>query len=213
MSVTLDAYVPFASEVAAGTGLNFYTVLGWVGSEGGPEDNPLNLSPGSHYGNEHGAAQATIKDLNTHLYAQLEQVARASYPSQDAEITAEAHAIAFSPWKGNDGLPRPQYDANIRSQAARAIFEGIKPGETFTPTDPNHPTTSGGAVVPPNENPGGIAGAFQSIGDAVAAIGSALAWLTNPDNWKRVGIAVIGISLIVVGASKALGVSAFPVPV
>ena len=207
MSLTLDAYVPFASEVSAGTGLNFYTVLGWVGSEGGPIDNPLNLRPGKHYGDEHGAAQAVISNLNTKLYANVESVAHRSFPSQDLEIANEAHAIAYSPWNDPNGAgsaSRAQYDSNIRGQAARAIFEGIKPGETFTPTNPNDPTHSGGAVVPPDENPGGLAGAFQTIGDAFASIGAALAWITNAENWKRVGIFLIGGVLVVGGLYVAV---------
>ena len=197
MSLTLDAYVPFATDVSKGTGLDFYTVLGWVNAEGGPEGNPINLVPGRNYGDEHGAANAVIGQLTSPRTMEpgIIASARASYPSEDAAIAAQAHAIAQSPWNdpnGKGSASRAQYEQNIKAGAVTAIYSGTKPGETFTPTDPKNPTRSGGSVVPPADPLTGIAAALD-------AIGRAFSWVTDPENWKRVGIFLLGATLAIGG--------------
>lgn len=213
MSVALAAYAPFADEVSKGTGLNFDTVLGWVNAEGGPQTNPLNIGPGKKYADEHAAALATIANItrpgaSSNPYHELLTVARNTYKTTDAEIAAEAHAIAYSPWKGNDGLPRAKYEQNITAGALVAIYEEIKPGTTYAPANPNDPTGPGFQTNPAPADPvsgllSGIAAPFVAIGNAASSIaelaGRLYGWLVNPDSWKRIGFGLAGVVLVIGG--------------
>lgn len=198
MSVELAQYAPFSAEVAKGTGLDFYTVEGWIAAEGGPTGNPLNLNPGRNYGSQHAAAVATIQNLKTPIYHGVMDAAHASYKNKDAELVAEAHAIAYSPWKGNDGLPRPKYEQNIHAGALRAIFDNITPATTYTPDNPAKPNDGGLQT-----NPVGGGNPFSSITDPFAAVArffeAIYSWTTNPESWKKVGFGVAGFVLIVGG--------------
>jgi len=55
----------FIRLVQAGTGLSFRVIYTWVKAEGGPDDNPLNIGPGNHYGSPTRAALATIALLRS----------------------------------------------------------------------------------------------------------------------------------------------------
>lgn len=205
MSVELSAYAPFSAEVAKGTGLDFFTIEGWVAAEGGPPGNPLNIGPGSDYGTEHGAAVATINLLqkgitgNPTIYHGILDAAGASYASEDKKIAAEAHTIAYSKWKGNDGLPRTKYEQNIDAGAARAIYDGVNPATTFTPG------TNGGPGLQVNPVGGGSPGSglTDGLGSGLSAIGDAFnavrSFVSNPESWKKIGLGAGGFVLIVGG--------------
>jgi hypothetical protein len=51
---------------------------------------------------------------------------------------------------------------------------------------------------------GGTAGALGSL---VGTWGKVLAWLADPENWKRIGIALLGMILIMVALVKIAGMS------
>lgn len=192
-------YVPFAAEVAKGTGMDFYTIEGWAKAEGGPTGNPLNLNPGTDYGSEHAAAVATIANLKTPLYKDVlahndpsPPLNYAMYPGgykgEDVFIAAQAHAIAQSPWnnpKQKGSASAKQYETNIDSGAALAIYTGIESNSHGNVDPANGPTVS----VPG----AGIASGFLD------AIQRAFAWLSNPETWKRIGLGVGGVVLIVGG--------------
>lgn len=55
----------FARLLQAGTGLSFRVIFTWIKSENGPDDNPLNIGPGNHYGSATKAAVATIALLRS----------------------------------------------------------------------------------------------------------------------------------------------------
>lgn len=189
----LSDYAPFAAEVSKGTGLDFYMIEGWAKAEGGPIDNPLNLNPGTHYGSAHAAAVATIANLKTPKYASVlaqddpsppfNYDLYGAYKGEDKFIAAQAHAVAQSPWKGNDGLPRAQYETNIDGGAALAIYQGIV-------------ANSSGGVNPINGPTIDLPNPVQGIVDAIK---SAFAWLSNPETWKRIGLGVGGVVLVVGG--------------
>jgi len=85
------SYQSFSRQVAAGTGLSVKVIGAWCLAEGGPNDNPLNIGPGNHYGSVSGAAKATIKLLRTSTY---KNVMRSAGKSDRDQIAA----IAASPW-------------------------------------------------------------------------------------------------------------------
>jgi hypothetical protein len=218
MAPSSTDYAPFAADVSKGTGLDFYMIEGWAHAEGGPIDNPLNLVPGTHYGSEHAAAVATIANLKTAKYAEvlkhtdpnapLNYALYGPYKGEDAYIAAQAHAVAQSPWKGNDGLPRDKYESNIDAGAAQAIYQGV--------VSNSHTDPSGGGVNPVNgptyDGPG--SGVLSGLDGIVQAIQRAFAWLSNPETWKRIGLGVGGVVLLVGGLFVIVkGSGAVPVPV
>ena len=85
------SYATFSQAVAKGTGLSTRVVAAWCLAEGGPDDNPLNIGPGQHFGSVSGAANATVKLLHTSLYKGVIASAGKSDKSQ-------IHAIVLSPW-------------------------------------------------------------------------------------------------------------------
>ena len=85
------SYSDFSVLVASGTGLSLRVVGGWTLAEGGPDDNPLNIGPGKHYGSIEAGAEATIALLKTSAY---KGVMASAGKSDDAQMDA----IAASPW-------------------------------------------------------------------------------------------------------------------
>lgn len=191
MPLSATEVVPFSSRVAEGTGLEFHTVEGWYAAEGGPATNPLNIGPGRVYESMEAAAIATVKLLTqSGLYTDLVKTARGT-----KNISDEANAIARSPWKGDDGLPRSKYADNIRGGAARAIYMDVKPttvdngdGTYVTPTD--RPFTDDSLVGKANSIAGGVGGFFD--------------WTSKRDNWVRVAMIVGGGVIIIVGAKTVI---------
>jgi hypothetical protein len=188
----------FAARVAAGTGLDPYTVLGWVKAEGGPLDNPLNLGPGTHYGSEAAAAAAVVHNLNTPLYASVEKAAHAHYANEQKKIDAEAHAIAYSPWNNpNDpgSASRSQYESNIKKDADAALFQG---GIGKVPP-----------VLPPDV--GNIPG-VSSVGDALGSIAKAAQFVFSVRFLEILGgglVVLLGLYLL----ARRMGVSTPSIPV
>lgn len=175
--------VPFASIVAEDTGLEFHTVLGWYAAEGGPADNPLNIGPGRRYGSMEAAARATVDLLTSSgLYRDLVATARGT-----EDIATEARAIAYSPWKGNDGLPRSQYENNIKAGAARAIYSDVQPNTV--PTGP-------GTYETPYEEPG-IFGAYDDVRGFFS-------WIGNRENWLRIAMIVGGGVAVIIGVKTLI---------
>lgn len=63
-----------------------------------------------------------------------------------------------------------------------------------------------GPLIPPDGSGSGLGGAMAGLGDALDILKDAGNWLSQPKNWVRIGYAVGGIALVVVG----LGVMARP---
>lgn len=186
MPLRAEDVIPFATSVEKGTGLEFHTVLGWYAAEGGPEDNPLNIGPGKHYGSMEAAAAATVELLTkSGLYKDVISIARSS-----DDIAAEARAIAYSPWKGEDGLPRSRYEANIKAGAARAIYTGVRPD-----------TKGEGGGVYSNEVPT-IADSLS--GGVLGDVGDFLGWISNRENWYRIAMIVGGGVAVIIGVKAAI---------
>lgn len=206
-----QAQIDFASRLNKDLpGLDFYTVLGWEAAEGGPADNPLNVRVGAHYGSPTAAADETAKFLTSEdkagFYADIRAAIAKKYSSEDVEVTSEAKAIAdnthFNVITGSPAqiqAGRAQYFQNIDQRALVALYEGVQP---------NSKITAGGDIQNPPDNPGGliggIAGGIDSASSALGAIGNAFDWLTNGENWYRIGFFVLGIGLVGFGAYKAL---------
>lgn len=204
MAITIEQAVPFSAEVSRQTGLDFYTIEGWVRAENGPADNPLGIMhPGTqqleHYGTLQAAAAATAQLLQTPTYRGVIATARPHdqlhgiYPGEDKVIAAQAHAIAYSPWKGNDGLPRSKYEQNIDAGATLAIYEGLNPRSTVVaPGGKGGPQVTRNPVNPPTVS-GGILGPLLELLQRWAD------WWGNPENWKRIALGVGGLVLVVGG--------------
>lgn len=89
-------YTAFCEQVAEETGLSLRVLGAWAVAEGGPEDNPLNIGPGQHFGSASGAAEASSNLLKTQPYSGV--MATAGGPD-----TQQIHEIAISPWCGEAG--------------------------------------------------------------------------------------------------------------
>lgn len=88
----------FINLMRIGTGLSFRTLYTWVTLEGGPDDNPLNIGPGNHYGNGTKAAAASIALLRSPKSVQYDyNLIIASANKSDSE---QLKAIALSDWNG-----------------------------------------------------------------------------------------------------------------
>jgi len=88
----------FIDLVAQMSGLSRAVLSTWVQAEGGPNDNPLNIGPGRHYGSASNAAAATLRVLHQ---SNMSMILRAAHGSDQQQIDA----IAYSPWDtGHTGL-------------------------------------------------------------------------------------------------------------
>lgn len=174
--------VAFAIELAKKTGLNFFTALGWASAEGGPVDNPTNLAPGSHYGSGKDAADAVARTLQGSKYKSVMEAAHHNYSTEGQEITAEARAIAYSPWNNPaqaGSASRTTYMQNIVKGAARAQYEKVDPTTVET-------------------SPGTSSHSADPVTDAVLSIVDRLTGFVG--GWaKRIGLIVAGFALVVLG--------------
>lgn len=95
-----EPYGPFAEQVASETGLSLRVIGAWCIAEGGPEDNPLNMGPGDHFGTAANAAKEASKNMAGPLYEESHPSILGSIGGTDQE---QIHAIAISPWCGEAG--------------------------------------------------------------------------------------------------------------
>jgi hypothetical protein len=131
------AYSDFAVLVSAGTGLSLRVVGGWALAEGGPDDNPLNIGPGRHFGSIEAGAKATIALLSTPLYKGI--IASANGSDQQ-----QLRGIAASSWcpgcGGYLGLLQRTYES---------VQAHGDPGSSIEqPTEGCAPEEGGGASGP-----------------------------------------------------------------
>lgn len=99
-----------------GTGLSFRTLLTWVTLEDGPDDNPLNIGPGNHYGNYIKASAASIALLRGPRAQQYGYNAiTGSAGKKDAD---QLKAIALSAWNGG-----PLADGSVKIEYAKRLNE------------------------------------------------------------------------------------------
>jgi hypothetical protein len=192
-----QAKVDFASRLSKDINVNFYTALGWEQAEGGPSGNPLNVRPGTVYGTPTQAADATAAFLTTEdkagFYAGMVKVFGQKFATPDAEIAAEANAIASNA-HFNTSPNKSQYDNNIRSAAATALFERIQP---------NSKIDAGGNIQNTIPDPlgGGILGGAEG---ALSAIGDFFSWITSGENVIRIVMVLGGGVAIILGAYRAV---------
>lgn len=93
----------FITAMRIGTGLSFRTLYTWVTLEGGPDDNPLNIGPGNHYGSSAKAAVASIALLRGPNAVKYDyNLIIASAGKKDAD---QLKAIALSDWNGGPLAP------------------------------------------------------------------------------------------------------------
>jgi hypothetical protein len=189
----------FAQQVSRGTGLNETVVDAWVLAEGGPDDNPLNIGPGQHFGSPISAAAAVVRLLHQPLYT---SVLSAANHTPEEQITA----IANSPWNGGAKAPvkvHTDYAALIRG-----VYEHLKPKTG----------DSGGGVslpsiplpgLPDIPNPvGGVEGAIAGVGSAITgAVSGAESWLAGAalSAAAYLLLTLLALVLFVMGVNKLTG--------
>jgi hypothetical protein len=83
----------FATRVSAATGLDYGVVYAWTKAEAGPGGNPLNLRPGTSYGDWRKAADVVIRQLHSPDFG-YPAILRSSSQGPQAQIAA----IAASRW-------------------------------------------------------------------------------------------------------------------
>lgn len=184
----------FVILVTSGTKLNPSVIAAWVLAEGGPDDNPLNIGPGNHYGDVDGAAKATVALLHTSAYKGI----MASVGKSPQE---QIHAIAASPWCPNC----PGYEALLLGTLGRVSITGWNAPAGLDSLKPD-----GGIGI---SNPiSGVTDGIDGIAQAMQDIVKFLVRIVSPEFLQRVGKIILGALALIVGAvllaRAALGVDA-----
>ena len=109
----------------------------------------------------------------------------------DGSALANKFASIFKPAALDDRYLGPENAAAVASTAGTGSAD--IPGGLIGAV--------GGPVLP---KPPGIPNPLSGLEALAGAIGRFVDWITNPDNWKRLGIAALGLALVVVGAREAL---------
>lgn len=198
----------FEARLAKETGLHPATVHGWVAAENGPWDNPLglNILQGASYPNPIGAAHAVASLLNTSsMYRSISQTARRNYGNAGAEVSAEATAIASSPWvTGKPRDPRQgggakDYWNNIVTNAARNLLPGAKITIDGKVVDSGGVGQRAGDWVKDKTGLDTVENAANAAVDAASQVGDILSWVTkNPGRIVQVfgGLILVLVAII-----------------
>lgn len=196
LSGVTDTQARFAILVSSGTGISPRVIAAWELAEGGPDDNPLNIGPGNHYGDTDGAAKATVTLLHSSLYKGI--LAAAQSGKNDAAVI---HAIAASPWCPNCA----GYEALLLGTLARVGITGWN-GSGGVDSITGWDTKGSGIGI---DNP---VGGLDGIATALQDIVKFLARIVSPDFLQRVGKIILGALALIIGgvllARAALGVDA-----
>lgn len=200
----------FEARLAKETGLHPATVHGWVAAENGPWNNPLglNILQGATYPNPIAAAHAVATLVNTSgMYRNITGAARRNYGNVGAEVSAEATAIAASPWvTGKPRDPRAdtgagQYFRNIVTNAARQLLPGSKIVVDGKVVDAGSVGQRAGDWVKDKTGLDEVEDAANSAVDAVSQVGDILGWVTkNPGRIVQVfgGLILLLVAIILI---------------
>lgn len=171
------AKLQFSILLAGATGLSAKVIAAWAIYENGPDDNPLNIGPGNHYGSLLGGVKATSDLLHTSLYKGIMDTAGKSDQEQIA-------AIAASSWcPGCAG-----YEQDLTN-----VYNGIS-GSAAGSTSVGKGGASG--EVQADTNSTGI----DAVGEGIANIVKFIARIFEPEFWLRVGKVVLGALALLLGA-------------
>jgi hypothetical protein len=109
-------YATFIAKVHGATGIDSRVLTAWTTIENGPAGNPLNIGPGRNYGDQAGAATATINLLRTSgSYAPILRAA------SQGDVNAQLQAIAVSPWDAN----HYRGDSQTVGASLRGVYAGL----------------------------------------------------------------------------------------
>jgi hypothetical protein len=182
----------FITLLRIGTGLSFRTVYTWVTLENGPDDNPLNIGPGNHYGNGSKAAIASIALLrgpNAHTFGYDSIVGSAG--KKDSE---QLKAIALSAWNGG-----PLASAEVHMEYASRLqntYNSLFPSGKIS-------FSLGDITV---KNP--LTQIDDAAGLAAGGAGSLLGAIGDSKTWIRILMVILGAIALIGGLvlfTKELG--------
>ena len=182
----------FINLMRIGTGLSFRTLYTWVQLEGGPDDNPLNIGPGNHYGNGTKAAAASIALLrgrSAHAYGYDAIIGSAG--KKDAD---QLKAIAVSAWNGGP-LAGPEVHieyANRLQNTYNSLFPSGKISFSLGDITVKNPLTQ----------------IDDAAGLAAGGVGSLLGAIGDSKTWIRVLMVILGAIALIGGLvlfTKELG--------
>lgn len=149
----------FATRLSAQTGLSRKVIITWALLENGPDDNPLNIGPGKHFGSPTAAADATAQLLK---YG----TARSQYGGYQDILAARGNdfqalrALAKSPW--DTGTNKTAADVARYWSALVRVYSG----------------QFGGTSAPPDTSIGAFIGS-ETSGDAGANLGAGYAHIAK----------------------------------
>lgn len=182
----------FITAMRIGTGLSFRTLYTWVTLEDGPDDNPLNIGPGNHYGSSAKAAIASLALLRGPNAIKYDyNLIIASAGKKDAE---QLKAIAISDWNGGPlagAEVHVEYAKRLQSTYNR-LFPSGKISFSLDDITVKNPATQ------IDDAAGLIGGGIQGV----------LGGLLSAQTWIRVLLVILG-SIALIGAlvlfTKELG--------
>lgn len=182
----------FINLMRIGTGLSFRTLYTWVTLEDGPDDNPLNIGPGNHYGNGTKAAAATIALLRgPNAVAYDYNLITGSAGKKDSE---QLKAIAISDWNGGP-LAAPSVHVEYASRLERVYNENFPTGKIrigLTDITVKNPATQ----------------IDDAAGLVAGGAGSLLGAIGDSKTWIRVLMVILGAIALIGGLvlfTKELG--------
>lgn len=191
----------FAVLVSKQTGISVRVMGAWVLAEGGPDDNPLNIGPGNHYGSPEGAAAATVKTLKTGPSG-IRAILKAARSGDDQKVMAaiiggnSAGGSYVSGTWGTVGGP----GGSIAGSALGSSYDRL--GGAKVATTGGGDTTLASITIPgvgpvltPNDIAGGISDIAGAGEDAINAI---------PDGFAAVASVMEGIAKFFVGLGELL---------
>lgn len=178
----------FATYVAEHTGLSLAVVVGWMQSERGPIDNPLNIMGSGqvrHFGSPVNAAKATVSLLKTPRYTPI--LRSAGHPDQ-----AQLKAIAASPWEAH------HYGGDGRNLIG--AYQAVLHGHHQDSANPFLPR----AGSPAQQTADAVTGAASGVGGAIA---DAENWLAHEGTTALlyVTFSILAIAFLVLGGVRAAG--------
>lgn len=214
----------FAVLASKATGISVRVMGAWVLAEGGPDDNPLNIGPGNHYGSPEGAVKATVSTLKSGPSG-IKAILRAARTGDDQKVMEAiigGNRAGGSYVSGTWGTVGSE-SGSVAGSALGDSYDRLGGQTVATPGGGGGTTLASitipgvGPVLTPNDIAGGISDIAGGAGDVVDAIPDALGQVANvldgiakffvglgellltPDGWKRLGKLLGGVALLLWG--------------
>lgn len=191
----------FAVLTSKSTGISVRVMGAWVLAEGGPDDNPLNIGPGNHYGSPEGAAKATLSTLKSGP-GPIRAILKAARTGDDQKVMEAiigGNRIGGSYVTGTWGTVGSK-DGTVAGSALGSSYDSL--GGAKVATAGGGDTTLASITIPgvgPVLTPNDIAGAIGDVAGAGEDVVNAI-----PDGFAAIASVMEGIAKFFVGLGELL---------